>query len=155
MTLEQLGDALGVALFFAVVELVLLVILFILHRMDHAELEGLSQRMRICEVDLGKLRRAGQTNVRPGRVEPPGVRFTPSDRVAGHPAKFYSIVPNDDGTVDVYIPVEWAKYETVDGIYDHDLTVSAVRGIVPWEGLEEDIRAHYDDWISSGIRITF
>ncbi len=155
MTLEQLGDALGVALFFAVVELVLVVILFIVHRMDHTELECLDQRMRICEVDLCKLQCVGTTSVRPGRPEPPGVRFTPSERVAGHPAKFYSIVPNDDGTVDVYIPVEWAEYKTEDGIYDHDLTVSAVRGIVPWEGLEDDIRAHYDDWISSGIRITF
>lgn len=50
---------------------------------------------------------------------------SPRDR----PKKHYTIVPNDDGLVDV--------------------SARVVRGVVPWNGIEE-IRARYDAWCESG-----
>ena len=62
----------------------------------------------------------------------------------------YSIVPQVDGTVDVYLCPDVQVYQTDMGIREYDITVRLVRGIVPWAGLEEDIRARYDAWCESG-----
>lgn len=63
--------------------------------------------------------------------------------------KHYTIVPCDDGRVDVYLSPDVRVYDTDHGIKEHDITVCLVRGVVPWDGLEEDIRARYDAWCES------
>ena len=66
---------------------------------------------------------------------------------------FYRIVPNLDGsgTVDVWlssgIPVPIK--DTSSGLIDYNIKVLAVRGVVPWDGLEEDIRERYEAWCAS------
>lgn len=49
---------------------------------------------------------------------------------------FYAIQQRDDGNVDVYL-MPFA-----------DVTL-VVRGVVPWQGLEDDIRARYYAWCES------
>lgn len=61
----------------------------------------------------------------------------------------YSIVPQVDGTVDVYLRPEVQVYHTDLGIREFDMTVRLVRGVIPWDGLEEDIRARYQAWCDS------
>lgn len=61
----------------------------------------------------------------------------------------YSIVPQVDGTVDVYLCPEVQVYHTDLGIREYDMTVRLVRGVIPWDGLEEDIRARYQAWCDS------
>ena len=67
--------------------------------------------------------------------------------------RFYYIQPNDDGTVDVYLNPDVTEYRTEDGHREYDIAVLVVRGIVPWDGLEDDIRSRFDDWCESGDRI--
>lgn len=74
-----------------------------------------------------------------------------TDQPAGK--KFYTIRPRDDGTVDVYLDPEVLTYETGYGVKEYDITVAVVRGVVPWDGLEEDIRARYGDWCASAEKI--
>jgi len=65
---------------------------------------------------------------------------------------FYSIQPNDNGTVDVLLrPVIHPMI--ADGVTDYDISVICVPGVVPWDGLEDDIRARFDDWCKSGETI--
>lgn len=64
--------------------------------------------------------------------------------------KHYTIVLNDDGLVDVYLCPDVRVYETDIGINEFDVSVRVVRGVVPWIGIEEDIRARYDAWCESG-----
>lgn len=54
---------------------------------------------------------------------------------------FYTIRLNADGTADVIL----TPFEGV---------ALAVRGVDPWDGLEEDIRARYYAWCESGEPIT-
>lgn len=63
--------------------------------------------------------------------------------------KPYSIVPQVDGTVDVYLRPEVRVYHTDLGIREFDITVRLIRGIIPWDGLEDDIRARYQAWCDS------
>ena len=63
--------------------------------------------------------------------------------------RFYSIDPQDDGTVDVYLIPDGVEYDTVLGVKEYDVTHLVIRGVVPYEGLEEDIREHYYDWCAS------
>lgn len=70
-----------------------------------------------------------------------------------HPSDFYSIVGNDDGTVNVYFPLSMRSYAAQDGFAEHDITVSVVEGVEPWEGMEDDIRARYYSWRDAGKTI--
>lgn len=63
-----------------------------------------------------------------------------------HPKKFYDIVPGNGGTVDVFLRPEVTTYDTDLGVREYDVQVRVVRGIVPWDGLEDDIRARFDAW---------
>ncbi len=64
-----------------------------------------------------------------------------------HPGKkFYEIVPTGDGTVDVFLRPEVTVYDTDAGVKEYDVRVRVVRGVVPWDGLEDDIRARFDAW---------
>lgn len=67
--------------------------------------------------------------------------------------RFYHIIDNDDGTVDVFLNPVLKEYRTEDGLREYDIEVLAVRGVVPWDGLEEDIRARFEDWCKSGEKI--
>lgn len=65
-----------------------------------------------------------------------------------HPREkqFYRIVPGDDGTVDVYLHPEVTAYDTDIGVKEYDVRVRVVRGVVPWDGMEDDIRARFGAW---------
>lgn len=65
-----------------------------------------------------------------------------------HGRTFYEIVPNDDGTVDVFLSPDVTVYDA-DGIKEYDIQMRIVRGIVPYEHIEEDIRARYRAWCES------
>ena len=71
------------------------------------------------------------------------VRPLPRDHPRG---KFYEIIPGDGGTVDVYLRPEVTTYDTDMGVKEYDVRVRVVRGVVPWVGLEDDIRARFDAW---------
>lgn len=60
--------------------------------------------------------------------------------------QFYEIVHTGDGTVDVYLRPEVTTYDTDSGVREYDVRVCVVRGVVPWDGLEDDIRARYEAW---------
>lgn len=60
--------------------------------------------------------------------------------------RFYEIVPGDGGTVDVFLRPEVTTYDTDLGVREYDMRVRVVRGVVPWDGLEDDIRARYEAW---------
>lgn len=62
------------------------------------------------------------------------------------PKKFYHIADNADGTFDVFLQPVVTVYHTDAGIDEYDVRVLVVRGIVPWEGMEDDIRARFDAW---------
>lgn len=62
------------------------------------------------------------------------------------PKKFYHIADNADGTVDVFLQPVVTVYHTDAGIDEYDVRVRVVRGIVPWEGMEDDIRTRFDAW---------
>lgn len=66
-----------------------------------------------------------------------------------HPKKFYEIVHNGDGTVDVFLRPEVTVYDTDTGVKEYDVRVRVVRGVMPWDGLEDDIRARFDAWCES------
>ncbi|MBR6570423.1 MAG: hypothetical protein IKK75_08230 [Clostridia bacterium] len=77
----------------------------------------------------------------------------PTNMPRDHPERsrsHYAIVPQVDGTMDVYLCPDVQVYHTDMGIREYDITVRLVRGVVPWDGLEEDIRARYDAWCESG-----
>ena len=60
-----------------------------------------------------------------------------TDKPRDHPRKhcFYAIESNSDGTVDVFLTPEPGK-------------ILEVRGIIPWDGMEEEIRYSYNGWLS-------
>lgn len=68
---------------------------------------------------------------------------TMKDKAKG--LRFYSIQENQNGTVDVYLRPE------PDG--KGELNLLLVRGVVPWDNMEEDIRKNYDAWIDSAETI--
>jgi len=62
---------------------------------------------------------------------------------------FYQIQENGDGTADVYLRPEVLP-ESLDGVtVDYDVAVLVVKGVEMCDTLEDDIRAHYDDWCES------
>lgn len=63
----------------------------------------------------------------------------PSDN--GRPRSFYRITENEGGTVDVYL------YHPTTG------SARAMRGLIPWDGMEDDIRARFSAWYDSGEAI--
>lgn len=69
---------------------------------------------------------------------------------------FYRIIKNkDDGTVDVWLTPGTAVpiYDSLTGRYDYNFRILAVRGLIPWDGMEEDIRNRYTDWVASAEEI--
>lgn len=78
----------------------------------------------------------------------PGDTNSPRDHPGGK--KHYTIVPCDDGLVDVYLSPDVRAYDTDLGIKEYDVSVRLVRGVVPWPEMEDDIRARYEAWCESG-----
>lgn len=68
---------------------------------------------------------------------------------AGGGRTFYSLLAQEDGTVDVYLTPDVTTYDTNEGVHEYDISVRIVRGVVPWDGMEDDIRARYDAWCDS------
>ena len=68
---------------------------------------------------------------------------------------FYRLSENEDGTVDVYLAPQVEAYHTDDGMIEHDIDLRVVRGVEPFDGLEEDIRARYDAWCESAEIISY
>lgn len=70
---------------------------------------------------------------------------------------FYRIHPNHDGTgtVDVWLTPGTAvpRFDSLTGRMDYGFEILAVRGVEPYDGLEEDIRRRYTDWIKSAETI--
>lgn len=74
-------------------------------------------------------------------------------RAANRPRKFYTIEEQDDGTVDVYLCPDLVVYDTDLGIKEYDIDLRVIRGIVPWDGMEEDIRERFSAWCESAAKI--
>ena len=62
---------------------------------------------------------------------------------------FYSIHENEDGTVDVYLRPDVLSMTTDEGFTDYDVAILVVKNVEPYDGLEEDIRARFNDWCES------
>lgn len=63
--------------------------------------------------------------------------------------RFYAITQNDDdGTVDVILYIKTFRH-TEEGVRQ-DVSIRVVRGVVPFDGLEEDIRRRWDAWRETG-----
>lgn len=71
-----------------------------------------------------------------------------------HPKKFYRIEQRIDGAVDVILEPEM-DIVNKGGKTTVEKTVIIVEGVIPWKGLEEDIRRRYDAWCESGKRIDY
>lgn len=76
--------------------------------------------------------------------------YNPRDRPTEQDRKFYAIDEQPDGTVDVYLSPVLCEYDMGLGVREYDIRIRVVRGVIPWEGLEEDIRARFDSWCESG-----
>lgn len=59
---------------------------------------------------------------------------------------FFSIIRNGDGTVDVFLDPTVHVYHTDCGIDEYDISVPVIKGVVPFEGMENHIREHYHHW---------
>lgn len=82
----------------------------------------------------------------------------PTNMPRDHPERkrnYYAIVPQVDGTMDVYLFPDARAYRTEISVEAYGRTARLVRGVVPWNGLEEDIRARYDAWCESGEIVPF
>ena len=76
--------------------------------------------------------------------------YCPRDHHASMGRKFYAIDVQPDGTADVYLSPVVCVYDTDLGIREYDIQARVVRGVVPWDGMEDDIRARFDSWCESG-----
>lgn len=74
---------------------------------------------------------------------------TNGNQPPGNGRQFYYILEQEDGTVDVYLRPDVIPATTEDGATDYDVAVLVVRGVEPFDGLEDDIRARYDKWCDS------
>ena len=68
--------------------------------------------------------------------------------------RFYFVLMREDGLADVFLdPFDWP--EPWDGVSDRQVAFVAVKGVDPEayggaEGLENDVRARFGDWLASG-----
>lgn len=69
---------------------------------------------------------------------------------SGRLRSFYDIVDNGDGTADVYLDKGTVFPMTDgDGETDYDVLCRVMRGVVLYDGIEEDIRRNYEKWYQS------
>lgn len=67
--------------------------------------------------------------------------------------RFYHIQDNADGTVDIFLNPRPMPMTTPEGVADYDISICVVRGVVPFDGLEEDIRRRFCAWCEIGKEI--
>lgn len=75
--------------------------------------------------------------------------YSPRDHPAGQSRRFYAIDEQPDGTVDVYLSPVVCVYDSDLGVREYDIQIRVVRGVIPWVGMEDDIRARFDSWCES------
>ena len=63
----------------------------------------------------------------------------------GNGRHFYRIYENEDGTVDVYLRPDVLPYRAGNEI----VKVLVMKHVVPYDGLEDDIRARFRAWCES------
>lgn len=66
--------------------------------------------------------------------------------------RFYQIQQEEDGTCTVYLMPDVTAYEC-GGFKEFDVSVRVVRGVEPYEGMEEDIRKRYSAWCELGEEV--
>ena len=71
-----------------------------------------------------------------------------------HPKSFYTIEDQGDGTCDVYLFPYCSGSEECSRASDYRCGFLVVRGIIPFDGMEEDIRRRFYAWVESGRYIT-
>ena len=76
------------------------------------------------------------------------------DQEYGAKSEYYDIRYLSNGTADVFLVPEGRVHEIGGGRHEYDVDALVVCGVIPWEGLEEDIRRRYDAWCKSGESIT-
>lgn len=66
----------------------------------------------------------------------------------GRLRSFYDIHDNGDGTADIYLDggVVFPETDDITGATDYDCLARVVKGVVIYDGLEEDIRRNYEKW---------
>lgn len=69
----------------------------------------------------------------------------------GRLRSFFEIVDNGDGTADIYFDKGTVFPETDDitGKTDVDILCRVMKGVVLFDGIEEDIRERYESWYAS------
>ena len=67
--------------------------------------------------------------------------------------RFFFILDDADGTVDVYLIDEYDTYRDEIFTRKTGYELRAVKGVEPFEGIEEDIRRRFYSWLESGTRI--
>lgn len=76
--------------------------------------------------------------------------YNPRDRPSEKGRRFYAIEEQPDGTVDVYLSPVICIYDTCFGVKEYDISIRVVRGVIPWDGIEDDIRSRFDSWCECG-----
>lgn len=81
------------------------------------------------------------------------MRTNQANAPPGNGRHFYSIHENDDGLLDIYLRPDVMPIKTPDGFTDYDISVLVVRGVEPFDGIEDDIRERYHAWCDSAEMI--
>lgn len=69
--------------------------------------------------------------------------------------KYYDLIAQPDGTVDVYLmPAACVWDADLGGVRLYGCGLRVVRGVVPWDGLEGDVRARFDVWCEAAEMVT-
>lgn len=69
----------------------------------------------------------------------------------GRLRSFFDIVDNGDGTADIYFDkgTVFPMTDDITGGCDVDILCRVLKGVVLFDGIEEDIRERYESWYES------
>ena len=69
----------------------------------------------------------------------------------GRLRSFFEIVDNGDGTADIYFDkgTAFPMTDDITGGCDVDVLCRVMKGVVLFDGIEEDIRERYESWYES------
>ena len=69
----------------------------------------------------------------------------------GRLRSFFDIVDNGDGTADIYFDkgTVFPMTDELTGGQDVDILCRVLKGVVLFDGIEDDIRARYESWYQS------
>lgn len=70
---------------------------------------------------------------------------------SGRLRSFYEIVDNGDGTADIYFDkgTVFPMNDDLTGKTDFDVLCRVLKGVVLFDGIEDDIRERYESWYQS------